>query len=426
MNRQRGMTMVELMVSLAVVLLIIGAATTAYLKLLRSYRTQGRLAESYMANLTGLEMLRYDIEMAGFGLPATLAAGATYLEAAAKGANNPQPPYDPSTLNDAASVPLGPRAFVQLDNGGANNSDVLAIKSSAANLNPTSKKWSMISRAGSVTPPYVKMWGGGAKLDPVMDFAAVPPADMFIILDNAYQLKADTSNNWCFPFTGAAGTPPTGYYLDASVGLQATVLPPSNTAVYYIYGLDNSPGAHRMPFNRVDYYLDNNSNFPKPSSCAGGTYTLYRSTISQADGTLITTPLIDCVMDFQVAFGLATNLDNNINSWVKNLGTMKASDIQQQLREVRVFLVYQEGLGDQGNSPSFRFSGVLNLGDQDIANGIDPADYPAVPNNFQPWSSAALPGALSNPTPAGVQLQYRWKVIEMAVKPMNLIRTQTP
>ena len=75
MNRQRGMTMVELLVSLAVVMLIIGAATTAYLKLLRTYRTQGRLAESYMANLTGLEMLRYDIEMAGFGLPASLAAG---------------------------------------------------------------------------------------------------------------------------------------------------------------------------------------------------------------------------------------------------------------------------------------------------------------------------------------------------------------
>src|SRR5208337_197458 len=169
-------------------------------------------------------------------------------------------------------------------------------------------------------------------------------------------------------------------------------------------------------------YLDNNSNFPKPKSCAEGTYTLYRSSISQADGTLITTPLIDCVMDFQVAFGLATNLDNNINSWVKTLGGMTALGVQQQLREVRVFLVYQEGLGDQGNSPSFRFSGALNLGDQDIANGINPADYPAVPKNFQQWSSAALPGALSNPTPAGLQLQYRWKVVEMAVKPMNLIR----
>ena len=400
MNRQRGMTMVELMVSLAVVLLIVGAATTAYLKLLRTYRAQGRLAESYMANLTGLEMLRYDIEMAGFGLPASLAAGATYTEAAAQGANTPAPPYDPSALNDAVNP--APRAFVHLDNGGANSTDVLAIKSSAANLNPTSKKWSMISRAGSGAVPMVKMWGGGAALDPVMDFTAVPPADMFIILDNTYQLKVDTSNKWCFPFTGAAGTPPTGYYNDATP-LTGAALPPSNAeSVYYIYGLDNS-ATHSMPFNRVDYYLDNNSKFPKPSSCAAGTYTLYRSTISQADGTLITTPLIDCVMDFQVAFGLATNLDNNINKWQTNLAGLQASDIQQQLREVRVFLVYQEGLGDTSKSPSFRFSGVLNLGDQDIANGIDPADYPVPPNNFQQWSATALPGALSNPTPAGSQ-----------------------
>src|SRR5208283_4695290 len=103
MNRQRGMTMVELMVSLAVVMLIIGAATTAYLKLLRTYRTQGRLAESYMANLTGLELLRYDIEMAGFGLPTSLAPGASYSEAV----TDNSVPYNPAALNDSANP--GPR-----------------------------------------------------------------------------------------------------------------------------------------------------------------------------------------------------------------------------------------------------------------------------------------------------------------------------
>ena len=102
MNRQRGVTMVELLVSLAVVMLILGAATTAYLKLLRTYKTQGRLAEGYMANLTGLELLRYDIEMAGFGLPAGLAAGVTYSEAAAVA--SPPFAYNPATLNDSPNV----------------------------------------------------------------------------------------------------------------------------------------------------------------------------------------------------------------------------------------------------------------------------------------------------------------------------------
>ena len=252
-------------------------------------------------------------------------------------------------------------------------------------------------------------------------------------------MKADPANNWCFPFVGAVGPP--GYYF--SVGLSAAVLPPTAPTtgdqwVYYIYGLDSSAGVHRMPFNRVDYYLGNNVNFPSPKSCAAGTFTLFRSTIKQADGTLITTPLIDCVMDFQVAFGI---FPNGVNTqpqaiqwqanllqqpWMQSYGgankPMIASQIQSYLREVRVFLVYQEGLGDLSKSPSFRFSGFLNLGDQDIANSLDPADYPQVPNDFQQWSPAIMNGALSNPTPSGQQLQYRWKVVEMAVKPMNLIR----
>ena len=173
-------------------------------------------------------------------------------------------------------------------------------------------------------------------------------------------------------------------------------------SVYYIYGLDNS-AAHTVC--RLTAWIttwtiisisQSQAVAPQaPSPCI-------EAQSSQADGTLITTPLIDCVMDFQVAFGLATNLDNNINKWQTNLAGLQASDIQQQLREVRVFLVYQEGLGDTSKSPSFRFSGVLNLGDQDIANGIDPADYPDRPNNFQQWSPTALPGALSNPTPCGL------------------------
>ncbi len=155
MNGQRGMTLVELMVSLAIVLLIVGTASLAYLKLLRSYKTHGPLAESYMANLTGFELLRYDIEMAGFGLPANV-TGSNYSEAAAKANNNPQPPYDPSALNDPPpSNP--PRPFV-LGAGAStltgNNSAVLSIKSTAAWINPTSTKWSTITNPSGTPPGY--------------------------------------------------------------------------------------------------------------------------------------------------------------------------------------------------------------------------------------------------------------------------------
>ncbi len=433
MNRQRGMTMVELLVSLAIVMLIIGAATTAYLKLLRTYRTQGRLAEGYMANLTGLEMLRYDIEMAGFGLPAGL-AGATYSEAVqvnpetnfnAINNPNPTPPYDPSTLNDSPNNP--PRALAHLDNSSAaNQSDVLTIKSSAANINTTSKKWSMIINGGT---PVVKLWGVTA-LDPVMDFTSGPPADNFIILDNNGNLLPGSGAWGCYMFNASA--PNTGYYNNAS-----TIPSPPAQYIYYMYGLDNSTtnpsGVHRMPFNRVDYYLDKiASDFP--SSCAANTYTLYRSTVDQATGKLLTqAPLVDCVRDFQVAFGIDPNGDpTQPIQWQANLTGMTAAQIQQQLREVRIFVLYQEGLGDTSSSTgpgssNFRFSGYVNLGDQDIAHSLDPTNYPAPPNNFQQWSSAPLVGSPQLKTPfhaTGADLQYRWKVLEIAVKPMNLLNLQ--
>ena len=449
MNRQRGMTLVELLISVTIVMVIIAAATTAYLKLLRTYRTQGRLAESYMANLTGLEMLRYDIEMAGFGLPESQGGSTTlinsalgainYLEAAAvtpettfTAPTNPNatPPYDPSTsiLNDApTSVP---RAFAHLDNQsnagmGVARSDVLSIKSTSANINITSKKWSMITNAGA--NPIVKEWGVTAP-DAVMDFTVGPPADNVIVLDYNGNPVVN-GGQWCYAFN-------TNYFTNASP------LGTPGSYVYYVYGLDNNPGpgAHRMPFNRVDYYLDRiKSDFP--TTCDKNTFTLYRSVVDQQTGKLLNqAPLVDCVADFQVAFGIFPNgvptqpqaiqWQSNLlqQSWMTNYVAgrqMSAWQIQQYLRDVRIFIIYQDGLGNTGNSSDtssqFRFSGALNEGDQDIANGIDPTDYSTVPNGFNQWSSTAVTnGALNTYTPAGSDLQYRWKMLEMDVKPMNL------
>jgi prepilin-type N-terminal cleavage/methylation domain-containing protein len=459
MNRQRGMTMVELLVSVAIVMIIIAAATTAYLKILRSYKTHGKLAESYMANLTGLEMLRYDIETAGFGLPAGM-NGVTYSEAVpvntpettftAATNPNPNPPYDPSALNDSPSNP--PRAFAHLDNKstagmGTNKSDVLSIKSSSANINATSKKWSILVNPSGT--PIVKLWGANYAppgLDQFMDFTSVPPADNFIVLDNNGNLVANQAGHWLNTFNASAVN--TGYYNNATFLCGLPSGPPSAMSVYYMYGLDNSTLAHTMPFNRVDYYLDRiKSDFP--TSCDKNTFTLYRSTINQWNGQFTQTPLIDCVADFQVAFGLdplggtnnstgdpvaAIQWQANLlqQSWMPGYSAntpMSAIQIQQYLREVRVFILFQEGLGDTSTSSDlsshFRFSGTLNLGDQAIANSLDPADYTATGTNFQQLSSAALPGTpnsqLSCFTPAGVDQQYRWKIIELDVKPMNLI-----
>jgi hypothetical protein len=299
---------------------------------------------------------------------------------------------------------------------------VLSIKSSAANINPTSKKWSMITNPSG--NPIAKCWGGAA-LDPVMDFTSAPTysanPDNFIALSNYGTLVKAAAGTWLFPFNGSA--PSQGYYGNISGILTGNIAPPTvQGQVYYIYGLDSNSGAHVMPFNRVDYYLASNPNPPK--SCPPYTLSLYRSTIDQATGGLDATPLIDCVRDFQVAFGINTDPSGNASPpgtfiWQSNLlqnalfaagipntnnnAQMTAAQIQMYLREVRVYVLYSEGLGDTSSSTgstnpnsNFRYTGTLTLGSD-------------------------LPTPLSTFTPTGAQQQYRWKIIEIDVKPNNLL-----
>ncbi len=290
------------------------------------------------------------------------------------------------------------RPVAVLNNSGVNSSDVLAIKSSIANINSVSKKWSMIKVIGAI--PQVTASG-----DSAMNFSVTTPRQWFTVVNGDGVLQS--CNTWEANYYGDATT--------ISGGLDST-------KVYFIYGLDNNSGAHRMPFNRVDYYLERVAG-EIPSSCAPSTYTLYRSVIKQADGTKIKKPLLDCVKDFQVAFGLDKAVpEGKVDTWTNNLTGLTSDDIRKRLLEVRVFILYHEGGGDVTSGTGFRFSGTLNLGDQDIAHSLDSANYPVPPNTFQTLSPAPLTGApqLSRFTPAGNDAQYRWKVVELAVKPMNL------
>ncbi len=146
-----------------------------------------------------------------------------------------------------------------------------------------------------------------------------------------------------------------------------------------------------MPFNRVDYYLSRPVG-TFPTRCFSGSFILYRTTINHGDGNRgIPQPIVDCTMDFQVAFGLDTDADGAIDTWARSLAGLSAAQIRARVREVRVFVLFHEGQRDD----NFRFSGTLSMGDN--ATGI-----------------------MSTYTPTGNATRYRWKIVKLAVKPMNL------
>lgn len=378
MKGQSGLTLVELMVSLAIVLLVIAAATAAYIRIMRTYSTQGALSQNFMQNLTGFELLRYDIEMAGFGLPQYI-TGISYAEALAQGDyTSNAPPYDPAVLNEASASLNNangpPHPFVLSTTTQTTlwgKPEVLAIKSSLADINSASSHFALVS-------------------DGQEPIATLVSGDHYIELDNTGALVPNPStDSWDDTFN-------------------PTSLPTTNGQVYYLYGL--STGATtRMPFNRVDYYLDN-TNVPK--YCDSGTFVLERGVISQTTGMLVSSPLINCVEDFQVAFGidptgdatqaLKWQTDLNQENIVGGQGAgypMTAAQMRQYLREVKVYVIYQEGHGKVSPTSGYRFSGSLILG-KDLS-----------PNPF----------SVNTFTPTGVNAQYRWKLLEIDVKPMNML-----
>ena len=142
-RRQDGFTLVELMIAMAIFVFAIAATSQIFTGLLTQFKQQTKIAETNIEGVIGLEILRRDIEMAGFGLPFDL-NGATYTEAV----NDPNTNQNETGYNDAGTNP--PRALVSGDGQGAGNSDVLVIKATNVAINNAAERWTYVSEKNGV------------------------------------------------------------------------------------------------------------------------------------------------------------------------------------------------------------------------------------------------------------------------------------
>lgn len=189
---------------------------------------------------------------------------------------------------------------------------------------------------------------------------------------------------------------PTGTTLFSLVDNQSTYAPDNNSATNIVYGIDNVATAR--PFNRADYFIGNASTtlpVTIPQRCAPNTGVLVKAVISHSTGTpMPLLPLLDCVADMQVVFGLDTNGDRTVDGWTNGISGLTADTIRSQLAEIRVYILAQEGMRDD----SYRTpTGNVLVGFNDPVNGTMGRDF-------------------------SVQLypNYRWKVYNIVVKPTSL------
>lgn len=361
---------------MALVLIVFVMSTDTFSVLIRHSRQQSQVVVAEFEGIMGLEILRADIEQAGFGLPWSFQGAISYQEAK----DSPESDY-----NDSPSNP--PRAILSGNNvvHTCNNSDYLVIKSTVTARNETSEKWSYIVKTDT-NPAQPHRWD--PETNERINFKtneriiAIKPS---VGEARITQLIMDGTNFY------------TSY---AKEGAYPQAFAPQKlTEMFLLYGIAPPDIATlRMPFNRSDYYVRRPAT-GMPSTCAPGTGILYKATLNHADGKLNEMPLIDCVADMQVIFRLDTDGNGAIDNPTDDISALTAQQIREQVKEVRVYVLLHEGQYDKAYHSSL--PNPLPIGENFVSLGLG--------SNFDFNNRIG-------PTWKG----YRWKVHTIVVKPRNL------
>jgi prepilin-type N-terminal cleavage/methylation domain-containing protein len=360
-RRTAGFTLVEMLIAIAIVSVVLAAASSFFIASVGQFKRQTKITESNVEGVLGLELLRQDLESLGFGLPWNNLAGG-YTE-------RPGATAAIAALDD---TPTPPRAVVSIDCAAftVNSSDYLVIRSARVGMSPAAGKWTTLTQANvkrNWTPNEYNM----ANPDYVIVLAVgSTPANRRSLVTSG--------GSFFTQFNNTAGFVPVEPY-----------------SANIVYGIGSTPPDR--PFNRAEYYIGNAASNPPvtvPQKCAPNTGVLVKAPVAHDGGAGSTPellPLVDCAADMQVIYGLDNNADGTVDNWTDDIDTgLTAEDIRAQLAEIRVHILAQEGQRDDSYTSSITSFYVGSEG---------------CGNNF------AISGSLLN---------YRWKVYSIAVKPKNL------
>jgi hypothetical protein len=357
--------------------LVIAAGSQIFTGLLTQFKQQSKIAETNIEGIVGLEILRQDIEHAGYGLPWIIPTGVTYSEASSSPA---------STYNDASNPP---RAILSGNGTGFNVSDYLVIKAINVARNDVCQRWTTLK----ATAPNVRTW--------------TPSSENLIASDKVIVLSpgATDLNSRTLVISGTTFSTTYGSVTSS------TWLPTDAMGANIVYGVDPDTSPLRMPFNRADYFI---SNANVPQRCAPNTGVLEKVVVNQGDGGLTNfLPLLDCVADMQVVYGLDQDNDGAINCYVNNLADamalVNAENIRNQVREVRIYILAHEGQVDR----TFTFNPPI--APSSIRVGEPSANLPG-----GSCTGEAVLGQDFNLSGITNWQNYRWKVYTLVVKPNNL------
>jgi len=357
-RRQNGFSLIELMVSLAIVMLVLVAAIDFFIISLRQYKVQTKIVETNLGGIVGLELLRKDVDSMGFGLPWNNLPAYTERTAA---------PAAVLALNESPNAPRAV-AGINAPTFTVNNSDYLVIRSAMVGMNDAAGKWTTLTQSD-----VKRAWTPASE--------NLQNTDRVIVMS----LGSTDANRRSLVNPGTFHT---------TFGSTASYVPTEPYFANIIYGIDGALASLARPFNRADYYIDSSS---VPTRCAPGTGVLVKAVVAQdVGGSTTLYPLMDCAADMQVAYYLDNNADGIPDAPIADIqaafppGATAAADLRAKLMEVRIYILAQEGQRD------------------------DEFDYPATQILVGPDNTVGRNFSVS-----GLR-NYRWRVYTLVVKPMDL------
>lgn len=399
-QRNKGYTLVELIVVMAIFVTVLIVVSNGFKTVLTQVGQQSKQMETDIGNVVGLEIFRSDLQNAGYGLPWAFQsppAATKYTEATAGDSGGPASAdiwsggESPRTYNDAGVAPGIPRAVLSGPTTFNGGSQYLVIKSliAATSVDGTQKK--SVNVTYTDTGRHTTVWGDASR-----DFKSASDAtERVIVLRNTFvdripsrQLQVDSTGNFSAYFTQNQYT--------------SLTLPHSSGDAFEVYGVD--PGTEpRMPFNRADYYVATPA--AAPPACAPHTGVLYKAVLNQAaGGGFSAIPLLDCVADMQVVYGIGDSGSKEVNLHQATLpGTGSAQDIRERLKEIRVYILAHTGKKDSFYSYP---SQTVEVGER-----FGGATSQLLGRTFD--LGARIGGDWRN---------YRWKLYTIVVRPQNLIQ----
>jgi len=398
LRTNKGFTLVELIVVMLIFVIVIGITGDAFNRIVSKALSLTKTAESNIAGIVGLELMRVDLDSAGYGLPWSFSQSINYTEAGEIPgvdlndndrvyASDPTQNNVPRPVMSTSNVISGDPTVV------FSGTDVLTVRSQSVATNAASKRWTYVESAVLPTtnpaPPRYK-WSADNLAD----------ANTVVVIQPVADLKP-TKQLVVNPITGAWSATYLNYSTIGKPPVYNDAEKKSDT--YIIYGVDDGD-ALRRPFNRADFYVrrpaaNEQGWFRLPQRCNPLTGVLIKGVVGHNNtGSYDELPLLECVLDMQVVYELRTSASSTLTDSA-DISALTPKEVREQVKSIKVYILTHDGGRDRNYTYPNATIGV-GPGDGIISGTGRTYDFAA--NGIPEWQN------------------YRWRVYQMVARPSNL------